>query len=73
MNESRTLFGAAMAVGGGLLLAAVLFLIGLVLDLSAGLIAVLMVAGAAAGAWYGWRLARQAKLGGSPSGNQRRR
>jgi hypothetical protein len=62
-----------MAVGGGLLLAAVLFLIGLVLDLSAGLIAVLMAAGAAAGAWYGWRLTRQAKLGGSPSGNQRRR
>jgi len=64
MNESRTLFGAAMAVGGGLLLAAVVFLIGLVLGLSAGLIAVLMAAGAAAGAWYGWRLTRRAKLGG---------
>ncbi|MGD9891086.1 MAG: hypothetical protein AB7R89_08035 [Dehalococcoidia bacterium] len=73
MNESRTVFGAAMAVGGGLLLAAVVFLICLVLDLSAGLIAVLMVAGAAAGAWYGWRLARQSKLGGSSVGSRRHR
>jgi threonine/homoserine/homoserine lactone efflux protein len=73
MNESRTVFGTAMAVGGALLLAAVVFLICLVLDLSAGLIAVLMVAGAAVGAWYGWRLARGVKLGGSSAGSRRHR
>ena len=73
MNESRTVFGAAMAVGGALLLSAVVFLICLVLDLSAGLIVVLMLAGAAAGAWYGWRLARGAKLGGSTAGGRRHR
>lgn len=63
MKESRTLFGAAMAVGGGLLFASAVFLIGLVLGLSAWLSAVLMTAGFAAGAWYGLRLARRAKLG----------
>jgi len=73
MNESRAVFGAAMAIGGALLLSTVIFLIGLVLDFSSGLIAVLMVAGAAAGGWYGWRLARGVKLGGSTVGSRRHR
>lgn len=63
MNGSRTLFRVVMAIAGALLLSAVMFLISVVLDLPSTLAAVLEGVAAVAGAWYGWRLARNTRLG----------
>ncbi|MGH2600163.1 MAG: hypothetical protein ACRDJ9_12355 [Dehalococcoidia bacterium] len=58
MNGTRSLFSIVMAGAGAVLPMGAIVILGLVFDFAPWLLALLLVAGGVAGAWYGWRLGK---------------